>query len=66
MAIIGGLSIIEVKKLREDEVLTVIEDWSMAKKLITFKYLRASGVSMENIDHRINDALRQEMAKENK
>lgn len=65
MALIGGLSLIELKKMREEEVRVVIEDWSPAKKLITFQYLKAGGLSMDNIEHRIDSALRTEMKEGN-
>ena len=58
------MNIIELKKLREEEVRVVIEDWSPAKKLITFQYLKASGLSMDSIENKIDNALRIEI-KEN-
>ena len=66
MALIGGLNLVELKKLREEEVRVVIEDWSPAKKLITFQYLKASGLSTENIEYKIDNALRVEIKEGNK
>jgi len=65
MALIGGLPLIELKKLREEEVRVVIEDWSPAKKLIAFQYFKASGLSTENIGNNIDNALRMELKEGN-
>lgn len=60
---IEAVNLIEFKKLREDEVLMVLEQWALDKQLIGYKYLNAKGASLQNIDHAIDKALREELTK---
>ena len=61
MSLTGGKTLIEMRIMREEEVRVVIEDWPQAKLLIAYKYLRARGLGMDNIDNKIDDALRAEI-----
>lgn len=54
----------EYKKQREEEVRLVLEDWPLSKLLIGYKYENARGVTLCNIDHEIDKALKEEMKRE--
>lgn len=54
------MDLLDYKKEREEEVRIVLEDWPRSKLLIAYKYENARGVTLCNIDHEIDKALRDE------
>lgn len=52
--------ILELRKLREEEVRVVIEAWPKSKQLIGYQFLHASGCTLSGIDYEIDHALKKE------